>query len=180
MKCLRNPGDVYIGIDNGVSGTIGVIYGCNQYDCIKTPVKLEQDYHKTTQNVSRIDRWAFTAFLYKYLHRCNNCYAVMERPMINPRFFKATYSASRSVEATLIYIESFATISGLRYKWLDSKEWQKAMLPKGTMAKELKLRSMQIASRSYPNCSELFMKHKDGDGMLMAEYCRKSVLSGNF
>ncbi len=45
--------ETYIGIDNGVTGTIGFISG--MYSTMyKTPVKLEQSYTKKKQNISRV------------------------------------------------------------------------------------------------------------------------------
>ncbi|GAH84395.1 unnamed protein product, partial [marine sediment metagenome] len=97
----------------------------------------------------------------------------IERPYVNPQGFKATASALRCLEATLIAIEAL----GLSYQYMDSKEWQREMLPlglKGTA--ELKKASVDIGCRLFPQYAEQIRKHKDGDSLLIAEYARRKGL----
>jgi hypothetical protein len=100
-------------------------------------------------------------------------YIMMERPMINPRRFAATVSASRAMEAVLIVVDSLASEFGAVHQWVDSKEWQTHALPKGVKGPDTKLRSMQVGCRQYPEHSELITKQKDADGILIAEHCRR-------
>jgi hypothetical protein len=100
----------------------------------------------------------------------NECIAIIERPMINPTRFKASISAARSLEATQIIFESL----GIPYMFIDSREWQKAELPKGYEGPELKKASMDIGCRLFPDKAELIKKHKDADGLLIAHYAYKS------
>lgn len=84
--------------------------------------------------------------------------------MINPGRFRATVSAIRALEATLIIIEDLK----LPYKYIDSREWQKALLPKDLEKEELKKASLQIGKRMFPNIN--FDSFTDADGLLIAKY----------
>ena len=155
---------VYIGIDNGVTGSIGIISDSGS-ELIPTPVKMEQSYTKAKQNISRIDYLKLFDLLCNY--NSVPTMILIERPMVNPTRFKASASALRALEATLIAVESL----GLAYSYIDSKEWQKVLLPSGSS--DLKKDSMDIACRLFPSHSTSIKKHKDGDGLLIAEYCRR-------
>jgi hypothetical protein len=96
---------------------------------------------------------------------------VMERPMVNPTRFKATTSALRCFEAQLILIEHL----GLAYCYVDSKDWQRELLPKGIKgADEQKKASKDIGKRLFPQLADF--KHSDFDGLLIAEYARRKNL----
>ncbi|MDD4109985.1 MAG: hypothetical protein PHS54_00365 [Clostridia bacterium] len=158
---------INIGIDNGVSGTIGIINENNSI-FIEMPTISQLNYTKKKANISRIDWAKLIEILEPYKN--TNCKIVMERPMVNPQRFQATTSALRAMEATLIVLEYLK----LPYSYIDSKEWQKALLPQGIKGSdELKKASMDIGCRSFPQHELLIKKHKDADGILMAEYCRR-------
>ena len=56
--------------------------------------------------------------------------------------------------------------------YVDSKDWQKVLLPKGTKGSdELKKASLDIGNRLFPQFAD--NKHKDRDGILIAEYGRR-------
>ncbi len=156
----------YIGIDNGVSGSIGIIRGEESW-FLNTPSKSEQNYTKKKAIVTRIDHALLTSILEAYK---DNCFVMLERPMVNPQRFQATTSALRALESTLIVIENLK----LPISYIDSKAWQKLLLPSGIKGSdELKKASMDIGCRLFPQHAELIKKHKDADGMLIAEYCRR-------
>ena len=95
----------------------------------------------------------------------------MERPMVNPTRFKATTSALRCFEAELILIEHL----GYAYCYVDSKYWQRELLPKGIKgADEQKKASKDIGKRLFPQLADF--KHSDYDGILIAEYARRKNL----
>ncbi len=130
------------------------------------PVKTEQNYTKKKQMITRIDASLF----YGIISICSDVKVLIERPMVNPSRFKATTSALRSLEAVLIPIEAYKH----PYEYIDSKEWQKALLPKGVKGTpELKKASRGIGCRLFPQHKELILKHKDADGLLIAEYARR-------
>ena len=160
---------IYCGIDNGVSGTIGFVGDNISPQFYHTPVKKEQDYTKCKKLVSRLDYTAFTKLFSAY--NKNDIIILMERPLVNPAKFIATASALRCHEAELIMIE----VMGIKHMFIDSKEWQRALLPKGTKgADEQKEASLCIGNRLFPMYSDF--NHKDRDGLLIAEYARRSNL----
>lgn len=155
----------YIGIDNGVTGTIGVISNDKTY-LWKTPVKTEQNYTKAKQNINRVD----VVELDNLLQRFENPFAIIERPFVNPKMFKASLSAIRALEVTMTFCEA----SGIGFVFVDSKEWQKELLPSGVKGTpNLKRASRDIGIRMFPEHRKLIEKHGDADGILIAEYARR-------
>jgi len=160
----------YLGIDNGVSGSVSVIYPNGEWHVKKMPVKKELSYTKKKQYISRI----IYMDLYKLLlvakrKSKNNIRVFLERPLLNPTMFKASISALRALESTLIAIEEV----GLSLEYLDSKQWQKEMLPKGIKGSgELKKASAQIGERLFPGS----IVNGDCDGILIAEWARRKKL----
>lgn len=171
---------VWIGIDNGPSGSIGIIAESKWQDVVKVyrvPTKVEQDYVKKKANVSRLDCCALRRILAKYVDPVRMAsgeqatIAVLERPMVNPMRFVATKSALRFLEATLIVLEE----AGISREFIDSREWQKALLPRDAKGPDLKDASLQAGRRLYPRLAERFarMRLSDVDGLLIAHYIRR-------
>ncbi len=184
--------DVIIGIDNGTSGTIGIV---SLEDTIQSiPIKSEQNYTKAMQKITRVDFPKLYSILEGYKNK--NVLVVLERPMVNPKRFRATTSALRCLEAVLNCVE----LLGFPRMYCDSKDWQTEMLPKGMVwkgskkkkdkkkskinkrskavkkekedhKKELKKASLDIAKRLFPKVN--FQGFKDGDSILMAEHFRR-------
>jgi hypothetical protein len=163
---------IYIGIDNGVSGTIGIITPSENL-FMKTPVKKEQNYQKTKKtNINRLDVMAISKVFAKYIEG-RKCFAVIERPMINGTRFTASMSAARCLEALLISLELFE----IPYQYTDSKLWQKELLPAGIKGTpDLKSASCDVGCRLFPEYRTLIQKHGDADGILIAEYARRYQL----
>lgn len=161
---------IYCGIDNGVSGTIGFVGDSIEPKFYITPIKKEQDYIKYKKKiVSRLDYSKFMELFSGY--NKNDITILMERPLVNPTRFAATASALRCHEAELIMIE----IMGIKHMFIDSKEWQHDLLPKGIKGSdEQKKASLSIGNRLFPMFSDF--KHKDRDGILIAEYARRANL----
>ena len=159
---------VHIGLDNGPSGTIAIVGDDIYPSSVHTPTKKEQNYTKAKQNITRLDWKGFSELISQF---CDyDVIAVMERPLVNPGRFKATTTALRCFEAQLVLVESL----GCRIIYVDSKDWQKEMLPKGTQGEELKKASLDIGNRLFPVYTEF--KHPDRDGLLIAEYARRKKL----
>ncbi len=168
-RLLRNK--LYIGIDNGVTGTIGAIYN-DHVRFIKTPVFIEQNYTKAKANISRVDYQELHGWLGNLITEFNpeSVFALIERPMLNPGRFKASISALRALEATLIAVERHL----IAYDYIDSKKWQRELLAQGLKGPaELKADSKYKGIRLFPQFKEQIIKHKDADGLLIAEYCRR-------
>lgn len=168
-----------IGIDNGTSGTIGFICG-EHYDFLETPVIVKLDFTKSVKKeIKRLDVDVFCKILNLYKSIAEDvkepliCY--LERPFTNPTLFNTSMLAVRCFEAELTVIESLK----IPYVVIDSKAWQKELLPEGTTAKgkdkkskknELKFASMEIGIRTFPLAEKTIRKHKDADGLLIARY----------
>lgn len=155
----------FIGVDNGVSGSIGIISE-TWVSYQQTPVVKQLNYTKSKQFLNRIDAPKLFEILSKYDPL--ESFVMIERPMINPGRFKATVSAIRALEATLIVLE----LLKLPFAYLDSKEWQRALLPSGLEKEELKFASLNVAERLFPNVD--LSDFDDADGLLISEFCRRS------
>jgi len=168
-----------MGIDNGVSGSIGIIRQ-GRAAMLFMPTRSELSYTKVKRNITRVDWRLLRELIHTNLPlelNDNKQFIVpikvfLERPMVNPGRFQATASALRAMEATLIVLEAFK----LPLQYVDSKQWQKVMLPGGLKGDELKKASHDIGCRLFPNLSGTIDKHKDADGLLMAEWARKERL----
>jgi hypothetical protein len=166
MERSPEPKKVYIAVDNGVTGSIGIITETGDTKYIHTPIKKELSYTKKKQWINRIDGEALYTLLRQYATEDVQVY--LERPLVNPGMFKATISAIRALEATLIIVERLK----YPYQYVDSKQWQSTMLPSGLKGSvELKKASLQIGKRMYPNLD--FKGFKDADGLLMAAWASK-------
>lgn len=163
----------YVGIDNGVTGSIALVtphIADNRLEPI--PIRKEQSYTKKKQQITRV---AFPVLLdlFRGLAKRGDVMVLVERPFSNPTGMKATVSAMRCLEATLIAIESM----GWRYQYIDSKEWQRALLPSGIKGTpELKAASRDIGKRLFPNLEDAIDRQKDADALLIAEWARRSGL----
>ena len=165
---------LYIGIDNGVTGTIGVVGDGYTQFCL-TPVKKEQSYTVAKKTITRIEVVVLKNYLKQVMteYGCGpeNVMVVLERPLINPTRFSASMSASRALEAVLCVLEDL----GIPRMYTDSKKWQRMLLPSGINGSdELKKASVDIACRLFPQHEATIKKHKDGDGILIAEWARRS------
>lgn len=160
---------VYIGIDNGVSGSIGWVDNNGESGFCATPVFKTLNYQKTANKLNRVDVNALELLLMGIME-LGHPIALVERPMVNPSRFKASTSALRALEATLIVLEKLNI--GIQY--VDSKEWQKYILPSGLKGSPvLKKASIDIGIRIFPQFEKEIRKQKDADGILIAEWARR-------
>lgn len=167
----------YIGIDNGVSGTFAVL------DCFgglithqAMPTKSELSYTKEKKNINRIDVPGLR-FLLDHYTSGGPRLVVIERPMVNPGRFTASLSAVRALEAVLIVLEELE----LPHQYIDSREWQKALLPSGLKGPDLKVGATDVARRLFPAHfgsppGLRKIKTVDADSLLIAEYARRKGL----
>jgi len=171
---------VFIGIDNGVTGSVGAIVQMEgasrrQISFASVPTTMEQSYTKTKKNISRIDHFALERMLAPWV--CGDAdstvMVLVERPMICPGRFVATTSALRALEAVLIVLERVCNEGPVPMDYIDSREWQKVLLPQGLKGPELKTASATVGCRLFPSMAAVIKKQKDADGLLIAEYCRR-------
>jgi len=167
---------IYVGIDNGVTGTVAIVNELGQaLKFMPTPVNMHLNYTKKKANANRLDVIKFRSFLRRNVIpvRKEGVRIFMERPMVNGARFNASISAIRCLEATLICLESFKLPLT---DYLDSKGWQKAMLPTGIKGPALKVASCDVGCRMWPLLAERIKAHGDADSLLIAEYARKERL----
>lgn len=169
----------YIGIDNGVTGTCGVITvdyekGSVSTDFFLTPTVRELSYQKSKKAYrTRLDYKNMKSYLSGLKDSSDRIILSMERPLINATRFTASLSAIAFLEAMLIVLEEL----DIPFSYMDSKEWQKSLLPAGIKGSdEQKKASMNVGCRLFPEHKELIQKHKDADGILIAEYLHRKGL----
>ena len=154
---------IYIGIDNGVTGSIAMLEENGQvFNYFETPVVKALNYTKKVSWFNRVDFFR----LFREMPR-GDAKCLIERPMVNPTRFKATISAIRALEVT----ETVLGQAAIPYEFIDSKEWQRAMLPSGVSKEMLKVASDQVARRLFPKVQ--IKKQGLGDSLLIAEYARR-------
>jgi len=164
---------VYLGIDNGVSASIGILDEVGHLLHFgPTPTFSQISYTKTKLRMRTRINCSKLTYLFSELIRnapTNTYKAFIERPMINNIRFQASISAAASLEATLIALEQCS----IGYEYCDSKAWQKMLLPQGCTGPQLKIASRDIGVRMYPSVQGL---HTDCDGLLIAEWSRRLKL----
>jgi hypothetical protein len=158
---------IYCGIDNGVTGSIGIVDPANhQAYQILTPTVKELSYTKKKAFMTWIDFNEMRQFFEDIMKDDVQLIAGLERPMINPTRFKASVSAVLAWQTTLLILK----LLNIPYEYIDSKEWQKKLLPSGLEKEELKSASLDIAKRMYPSAP---IEGKDADGLLIAEHLKR-------
>lgn len=161
----------WLGIDNGVTGSIGIVYINGTHAFLETPVIEVPSYTKKEKHIHRIN-WHEL-----YINIPINSFVLIERPMVDPKRFTATASALRALEATLIALEMRNFVYGVDYDYIDSKEWQSKYLSSAVIgAKELKKASMEVGLKMFPSNASIIKKHGDADGLLIAQYARDKYL----
>ena len=184
---------IYIGIDNGVTGSIALIMEGDsdslEVKYFPTPVKKALNYTKTQAFLTRVDSVKLDQIWQRLLPNDDdavkeNVFCLIERPMINPMRWVASMSAMRALEATLVLLEQWC----IPYEYVDSKEWQSVLLPKVTpvnpkLSAKQKKKAKQAQHDALKAMSLLKGKQlfpllnlggfQDADGLLIAEYCRR-------
>jgi hypothetical protein len=174
MSIFDKESKYFIGIDNGVTGSIGIIIlkgAVKSSAFIPTPVIDCPNYTKEPSNLKRVD-WKN---LMENMPLGGMVY--IERPMVDPKRFTATQSALRSLEATLVVLEYLGYERDKSYWFLDSKIWQKEFLSSALIgAEEMKKGSMEVGLKLFPSNGQFIKKHGDADGLLIAEFLfRKNI-----
>ena len=155
-----------MGIDNGVSGSIAILDEGEIVVLFEIPIIKTLDYTKTKRFVNRVNVIDLKGVLKSLVGQKVICY--IERPMVNPQRFRATLSAIRCLESVLNILE----LLKFPYCYIDSKQWQKELLPAKLAKEDLKDAARQIAKRLFPTYFDEFGV-KDADGLLIAEFARR-------
>lgn len=168
--------DLVIGIDNGVTGTIGALSkDQSYYFYCETPIKTELDYTKEIQKINRIDFFKLKETVESIIYTRSNInkpLVVLERPMVNTQRFKSSCIALRAYEATLIVLEQLK----LNYITIDSKQWQHYLFGKNTTLLDLKKESCNLGITLYPLFKKEMSVHGDADSILICKYIIEKVL----
>lgn len=162
---------VYIGIDNGVSGSVGIVADSGVVvGFFPTPTFKAQDYTQRAKNISRVATEELRLRLCTVAGDYQECRVFIERPMVNPGRFMATASALRALEATLVVVE------GLLWsvQFIDSRKWQKEFLPAGLHGADLKQVSVDVGCRMWPTLKEPIVRQGDADALFIAEWARRA------
>lgn len=166
--------DVYIGWDNGGTGSIGIIRtkdGKTLYS--KTPTKDCLNYTKEKQMITRVDKPATMVLLEQWVIPEETVFCCLERPLTHPGKYYATIYAARAFEACIIILEELQ----IEYSVIDSRLWQKELFPQGTKGEAaLKQASFDIGLQLFPELSRDIISQNDADGILIAEYIKRQGL----
>ncbi len=165
---------IFVGIDNGVSGGIAISRPEDPMLVFSTPVKEVFGYQKVAKKFNRLDHERFKERLEYFLAGSlgDQIHIVIERPMVMPARFEATVSALRCYEATLVCLEQVLPQAAV--ETVDSRAWQKIMLPEGLRGPELKKASMQRGVELFPGCADWIRKQKDADPLMICEWARRT------
>ena len=159
-----------IGIDNGSTGTIGII-APDRAHFFETPIQEYLHYGKKGSVSNRLDRKALAAKINEALKESgvtvDQVRVFIERPFTaGPMMIKSMLSAHRMFEATICLLEDL----NLGYDVIDSGEWQKPSLGAIKGSAELKKASLLRGSQLYPQFAPLIKRHGDADGLLIAHH----------
>jgi len=156
----------YIGIDNGASGSVGILSESGSQAWFKMPTRKELSYTKTKKFISRVDLPVLMQQFNVLVPLDADIVCRIERPMVNPGRFNATLSAMRALEAVQIFLEG----RRVPYGFIDSKEWQKALLPAGLKgSEENKAAADCVCRRLFPTMA---ICKGGGDSLLIAHYLK--------
>lgn len=157
---------VWIGIDNGISGTVGIIKDNGQYNFCNIPVFLKTDYQKKSNHyITRLDYVRFKNLLDENIDYGDEVKVLIEYPLVNPKLFKSTISAVRCLESLEIVLEEY----GLDYDFIQAREWQKYLGIKG----DTKIQSANKGIELFSKCKVKIEQHGDADGLLIAQYLKE-------
>jgi hypothetical protein len=153
-----------IGIDNGSTGTIGILSDQHPPRFFPVPVKECAHYGRSKKGTTqRLDRGTLAFMLKQEGHDPATVRVFLERPFTG-KFLNAVLPAHRFFEATLCVLEDL----GLGRQTVDSRDWQKSFFPETQGSAELKRASMLRGIEMYPQFAVQIRKHGDADGLLIA------------
>jgi hypothetical protein len=165
-----------IGIDNGASGSIGIIRDGVAVHFGPVPTQPYLHYGKKGSIGERLNRAELASIIRIAVHGFGLCTTeslaewgrtrvYVERPF-SGKFINAVVPAHRFFEATIITLEDL----GLGYEVVDSGVWQKPVLGAVSGSKELKLASRLRGIQLYPQFKDAITKQGDADGLLIAHH----------
>jgi hypothetical protein len=194
---------IYIGIDNGSTGSIGIVSEDTSL-FFPTPVIQVPNYTKEVKIIGRINIGEIKKIFLEILPKGENVRCLVERPFMspitsisyedflisktnNPDLSKYLLTKKKIATVNMMFLKaslnahrSFeATILILEsmkigYEVVDSKQWQKEILGNGIKgSKALKEASKLKGIQLFPHLEKAILKQKDADGLLIAEFARR-------
>lgn len=155
---------VTIGIDNGATGSIGILIDGQAPVFEEVPTSISLHYGKKGTKTHRLDRVRFKELLLD-LRSGASARVFLERPFTG-RFINSVLPAHRFFEATMIVLEDL----GFGFEVVDSGTWQKSILGNVKGSSELKQASRLRGVQLYPALATNITQHGDADGLLMAHH----------
>lgn len=161
---------VTIGIDNGSSGSLGILRSDAEPYFEPVPVEDYLHYGKKGSIGKRLDRFRLATTLNLIANlgdpdEPKQVRVFVERPF-SGKFINSVVPAHRFFEATVITLEDLR----LGYEVIDSQVWQKPVLGKVTGSAELKLASKLRGIQLYPKLKDVITRQGDADGLLIAHH----------
>lgn len=157
---------ITIGIDNGSTGSIGII--APEYRRFLETPSMKSFLGKAERKIMRVNHVELMK-LFGGMVRDNyvsDIKAYIERPYTG-RFMNAMLPGQRAFEATLVCLETHR----IAYEVIDSKAWQKSIIGASVKGSDnLKAASAAIGKKFFPDFSDIIDKHGDADGLLIAYY----------
>lgn len=168
---------VYVGIDNGSTGSIGYMAGtytsllpmtemCRRYTGNRKGTGLELDPITFDDYIKQIQK----------VHGHIEMVAI-EKPFTNPRNVM-TMVAARGMFAA---IQAILELNRVPYIVVGAQEWQKKFLNGAVTAeankgeKETKLRSRILGSQRWPELANPIKRQKDADALWLALHAKQQV-----
>lgn len=149
---------VYIGQDNGVTSTIGILSDDSDPIFVKTPTKQ-------VKGERRLDHKRYRELLEPY---AGNAVAVLERPFTHPNRYRASISAAKCHEAMRIILEQL----DIPYEVIDSRNWQHPLFTGAYKKLTPKQASLELGNQLFPQFKQ--HKHADRDGLLIAYWLKNN------
>ena len=161
---------VTIGIDNGATGSIGILIDGRTPVFTEVPTSISLHYGKKGTKTHRLNRVRFKELLLTNTEELDfrsiaSARVFLERPFTG-RFINSVLPAHRFFEATMIVLEDL----GLGFEVVDSGTWQKSVLGNVKGSAELKQASRLRGVQLYPALATDIAHHGDADGLLMAHH----------
>lgn len=176
---------LFIGIDNGSSGSYTIINECGELICFEHVPTFKIKKWATSNNkqghITVIDVNTLEQMLSKYIKSIDkeNIYCFIERPAVG----FSGWSIWTSLSGIVAWVSvQYALLNlGIKYDTIDSKQWQKYLIPqalgkkdkskpmkRGDRNKYLKIESDKLAKELYP---DIELKNSgDGDSINIAHY----------
>jgi hypothetical protein len=156
-----------LGIDNGVTGSLAII-GPSHAAMTSTPTR-DATMGRAGKIIRRVDTVELIQWIKNAMPVDNmaTVQAYIERPFTgSAMMINTTVLAARAFEATVIALEQL----GIGYEVVDSRDWQKPMLPGVTGRENLKRASKAKGIQLYPALKPYIEQVGDADSLLIARW----------